>query len=102
MATLDFSSAFDTNDHEILLMKLTNFHCSPFVVSWLRSYLLSRQQYVLRQGVSSDTLLVTHGTLESSIKAPVLFLIYINDLQTSLPEPDTFAYADDLTLIASD
>ena len=52
-------------------------------------------------GISSDTLLVIQGTPEGSIMAHALFLIYINDLQTSLPEPDTTACTDDLALIAS-
>ena len=102
MATLDFYHAFDTIDHEILLLKLKTLHCSPSVVSWFKSYSLNRQQYVLFNGISSDTLPVTHGTTEYFIMAPVLFLIYNNNFQTSLPESDTLAYADDLTLIASD
>ena len=57
---------------------------------------------MLYNGVSSGKLPVTHGTPEGSIVAPVLFLVYINDLLTSLSESDTLAYADDLTLIACD
>ena len=56
---------------------------------------------VLYNSVSSDTLPATHETPEGSFMVPALFLIYINDL-TSLPEPNTLAYANDLTLIASD
>ena len=56
---------------------------------------------MLYNGVSSDTLPATHETPEGSFMVPALFLIYINDL-TSLPEPDTLAYANELTLIASD
>ena len=83
-------------------MKLTNLHCSPSVVSWFRLYLLNRQQYELYNSISLDKVSVIHGTPVASTIRPVLFLIYINDFLTSLPEPYTLAYANDLTLIASD
>ena len=101
MASLDFSRAFDTIDHNILLMKLAKFSMSSSVVAWFKSYLADRQQYVLYNGTLSDMLPVTHGVPEGSILGPVLFLVYINDLLTSFDVIQTIAYADDVTLIAS-
>ena len=101
MASLDFSRAFDTIDHDILLMKLAKFSMSSSVVAWFKSYLAGRQKYVLYNGTLSDMLPVTHGVPEGSILGPVLFLVYINDLLTSFDVIQTIAYADDVTLIAS-
>jgi hypothetical protein len=102
MASLDYSRAFDTINHDLLLSKLAKCNISSSTVSWFKSYLSDRKQYVLYNGVASDTVLVTHGVPQGSILAPILFLIYINDMLSLFDEMQTIAYADDVTIIATD
>ena len=64
-------------------------------LEWFRSYLSNRKQFVVIDGISSDLIDVTIG----SILGPILFLIYINDLPlcTAL---FSLLFADDTTLLA--
>ena len=53
---LDLQKAFDTVNHDILLLKLSAAGISDSATSWLRSYLTGRGQFVDLSGVSSPTL----------------------------------------------
>ena len=51
------------------------------VLNWFRSDLPERYQYVAYNGASSGMGLLTTGVPQGSILAPLLFIIYINDVQ---------------------
>jgi len=77
---LDMSKAFDSMDHNLLLVKLQDVGASPLALQWFRSYLTARYQVVTIGTASSERLQVASGVLQGSILGPLLFSIYMNDL----------------------
>lgn len=100
---LDLSKAFDRVPHGKLLKKMNLIGVRGLAYQLFESYLTNRSQFVVVNGVSSEALPVTIGVPQGSVLAPLLFLIYINDVASANLEGDLFLYADDSTLIyASD
>ena len=98
---IDLSKAFDTVDHKILLGKLELFGIRGVPLCLLGSYLKNRSQFVTLNGARSSTLSVTCGVPQGSILAPLLFLIYVDDMQFSSKLLKFVLFADDGNIFAS-
>ena len=98
---MDLSKAFDTLDHQILLDKLEYYGFKDMSLNLMTSYLNSRTQYVVYNGVSSSCLDITCGVPQGSILGPLLFIIYVNDLPLVSENFDFIVYADDTTLFST-
>ena len=97
VAYTDFSKAFDKLNHDILLVKLSNFGFSASLLSLFKSYLSNRTQCVKYNGHVSDSISVLSGVPQGSVLGPLLFVIYINDIAKSISS-NILMYADDLKI----
>ena len=96
---LDFSKAFDTIDHSILIKKLELYGIRGNVNNWFKSYLTNRKQYVLINNSTSNESSIKLGVPQGSILGPLLFLIYINDMHRSSSLSHFIHFADDSTVL---
>ena len=101
VALLDMSKAFDSINHNMLLVKLQDVGASPSAIQWFRSYLTSRYQVVTIGTAVSDRLQVVNGVPQRSILGPLLFSIYMNDLPSIPRYCSVQCYVDDTKLLLS-
>ena len=92
---LDFSKAFDTVDHDILLMKMKSYGIIDIAYDWFKSYVCDRVQYVAYNAMQSNRNAITCGVPQGSILGPLLFLLYMNDLSSVSKSCFSVLFADD-------
>ena len=83
MVTLDITKAFDTVCHKKLLIKLDHYGIRGTTFKLMQFYLNNKLQYVYINNIESNQRSVLMGS-RLSVSGPLLFLIYINDLQNCL------------------
>ena len=95
---LDITKAFDSINHDILITKLENYGFRGHSSVFLRSYLSGRTQFTSLQSCTSDMRTISYGVPQGSILGPLLFLLYINDIQYVSREIDLRLFADDTAI----
>ena len=98
---LYFAKAFDTVNHEILLLKLEHYGITGIVNDWFRSYLSLRPQKVKINGFLSDEQYIKCGVPQGSVLGPLLFLICINDMPYASKILGIHLFADDTNILIS-
>ena len=96
---LDIAKAFDTVNHRILLRKLEYYGFRGKTLMWFESYLTNREYHVNIRKHKSENYTLKYGIPQGGVLAPILFILFMNDITKSTNVFDFSMYADDTCLI---
>lgn len=94
----DFKNAFDKVCHRLLLQKLPAFGIGKMTCTWIKSYLIQRSKYVTIKDCKSRRYVSTSGIPAGSTLGPLLFLLFINDVNAAIDHSTVLLFADDIKM----
>ena len=77
---MDLSKAFDTLNHDFLIVKLGAYGFETDALRYMKSYLTNRKQRVRVNKTFSEWERITTGVPQGSVLRPLLFNIFLNDI----------------------
>ncbi|CAM5165820.1 unnamed protein product [Natator depressus] len=95
---LDFQKAFDKVPHQRLLLKLSCCGIRGKILSWIENWLKDREQKVGINGKFSEWRGVTNGVPQGSVLGPILFNLFMNDLEKGI-KSEVAKFSDDTKLL---
>ena len=97
LVSTDLRRAFDSLSHQKLLQSLEKGQLPYPFLQWCTSFLTNRtQRVVLDESTWSETVEVTSGVPQGSVISPYLFAAHMGSLTSTIPNCETFKYADDV------
>jgi Reverse transcriptase (RNA-dependent DNA polymerase) len=95
----DFSKAFDRVNHFLLSQKLNSIGISNPLLSWFTSFITNRIQIVKHKNYFSSPIYVSSGVPQGSHLSPLMFNIFLNDINSVLRFAKLYSFADDCKFI---
>jgi len=98
----DYEKAFDRVRHKCLLQKLSTFGIHQQILKWIANFLVGREHSVKINDSYSSVFVPCSGCPQGSVLAPLLFLLFINDIGDAIPDGCHHKlFADDLKIYRS-
>uniref|UniRef100_A0A0N4UM48 Reverse transcriptase domain-containing protein n=1 Tax=Dracunculus medinensis TaxID=318479 RepID=A0A0N4UM48_DRAME len=98
---LDLAKAFDTVSHSKLLVTLNSYGITGDLYNWVSDYIKDRYQAVYVNNTLSDMIPAKSIVPQGNCIAPLLFLLYINDITTVVINSTIYLYANDCKIYYS-
>ena len=98
---LDIKGGFDNVRPATITCMVRERRVSPYIVSWVRSFLSERSCCLRFQGAPSAFIRVAVGTLQGSPILPLLFVLYVAQLHKGTSTASTISFVDNLVLIST-
>ena len=95
---LDFSKAFDTVNHTLLLQKLEHMGIRGTSLKWFESYLTNRTKVVCIDDINSSEKHILTRVPQGNVLGPALYLCYVNYINNACSLVKSVQFADDTTL----